>query len=150
MKASSVVGGLAGTAAMTAFSYAVSKEERENFKEPNILGDMIFKAYPKLGEDKARVMGWVLHGVAGLVFSSVYKKLLVGKPTFLKGLIYGGTSGIPAVMLWNTLIELHPNPPKDVEKKKYFGHLLLAHIVFGGVSFLIYKAKDKIAGKYKE
>ncbi len=149
MKASSVVGGVAGTAAMTAFSYAVSKEERENFKEPNILGKMILKAVPSLGEKKAQIMGWVLHGVAGLVFSAVYKKLLVGRPTLLKGLIYGGTSGIPAILLWNTLIELHPNPPKDVEKKKYFGHLLLAHIVFGGVSFLIYKAKDKIVGKGK-
>lgn len=143
MKAKTVIGGLAGTAAMSAFSYAVSKEKRENFLEPNILGKMIYKALPKVGEKKAQVMGWILHTMAGLVFSQAYKKMLVGKPTFLKGMLYGGTSGIPAVMLWNTLIELHPNPPKDVDKKKYFGHLLLAHIVFGGISFLFYRKGKK-------
>lgn len=138
-----MIGGLAGTAAMSAFSYAVSKEKQENFLEPNILGKMIYKALPQVGEKKAQIMGWVLHTVAGLVFSQAYKKMLVGKPTFLKGMLYGGTSGIPAVMLWNTLIELHPNPPKDVDKKKYFGHLLLAHIVFGGISFLFYRKGKK-------
>jgi hypothetical protein len=148
MKASSVIGGLAGTAAMTAFSYAISKDKKENFKEPKILGQMIYKAVPQLGEKKAQVAGWVLHLTAGFVFSAVYRKLLIGqKPTFLKGMIYGGTSGIPAVLLWNTLFEIHPNPPKDVEKKKYFGHLLVAHIVFGGISFLVFRAKKQLTGK---
>lgn len=150
MKASSVIGGLAGTAAMTAFSYAVSKEKRENFKEPNLLGDMIHTAVPKLGKDKARIAGWVLHTIAGIAFSNAYKKLLLGrKPTLFKGLVYGATSGIPAIALWNYLFEIHPNPPKEakVEKKKYFNHLLLAHIVFGGATFLIYKAKNKLTGK---
>lgn len=148
MKAGSVIGGLAGTAAMTAFSYAISKDKKENFKEPKILGEMIYKAVPELGEKKSQVAGWVLHLTAGLVFSSIYRKFMLGKkPSFLKGMIYGGTSGIPAVLLWNTLFEIHPHPPKEVEKKKYFNHLLAAHILFGGVTFLIYRAKKKLTGK---
>jgi hypothetical protein len=34
---------------------------------------------------------------------------------------------------------MHPNPPKK-NRNRFFGHLLLAHIVFGVFSALTYKS----------
>ncbi|MDB5228939.1 MAG: hypothetical protein JWN78_3132 [Bacteroidota bacterium] len=139
-----ILAGIAGTTAMTLFSYAVSKIQHRNFKEPQLLGKLIHRVAP-VEKKNAEKSGWLLHYATGIIFASVYYQVLKKtnvEPTVLNGLLIGGLSGIPAVGIWYAVLKLHPYPPKRTFKN-YFGHLIAAHVIFGAFTFMAYASEER-------
>ncbi|WP_194776254.1 hypothetical protein [Pararhodonellum marinum] len=134
---------ISGTSAMTLFSYLVSEKKEENFREPVILADLLSRLSPSLRKSDAIIEGWGLHYLVGLMFAFGYHKLWQTgkvKPGILSGSLLGAASGVAGILVWKTVFKLHPNPPAK-NLKKYFGHLLLAHVVFGAFAGMGYKSK---------
>jgi hypothetical protein len=137
---------IAGTTAMTLFSYFISQKKRKNFKEPELLGKLIHRAIPSADKENMQATGWVVHYTAGAVFAAIYYQLLKYtdvKPTVGNGLLVGALSGLPAIAIWYTVLTLHPNPPHT--SNRYYGHLVAAHVVFGAFTFLAYQASKRDA-----
>ena len=136
-----VAGATAGTAAMTAFSYVASDTKNKEFREPEVLRMLVKRLFPDVSERQGQVAGWLLHYGAGIFFTTLYHQL--GKngkqrPSILNGLLLGGVNGLLGVAIWKAAFALHPRPPK-ISEKNYFGHLLLAHLVFGVATAAGYK-----------
>lgn len=134
---------IAGTSAMTLFSYLISDKKDENFREPLVLTDLILRLFPTMKKSDAVVEGWLLHYISGLGFCCVYHQLWKTgkvKPGILSGSLLGAASGAIGILVWKAVFKSHPNPPAK-NLKKYFGHLLLAHVVFGAFAGLAYKSK---------
>lgn len=137
---------LTGTSAMTLFSYLISEKQEENFKEPFVLADLISRIRPSKLKSDAAVEGWGLHFLVGFMFASGYHKLWNSgkvKPGLISGSLLGAASGLVGIMVWKAVFKFHPNPPTK-SLKKYFGHLLLAHVVFGAFAGLGYKPKAEV------
>ncbi len=136
---------IAGTSAMTLFSNLISEKKEENFREPLVLADLISRLFPTMRKSDAAVEGWLLNYLSGLGFCAGYHQLWKSgkvKPGILSGSLLGAASGVAGILVRKAVFKIHPNPPaKDL--KKYFGHLLRAHVVFGGFAGLAYKSKMK-------
>ena len=129
---------ITGTSAMTVFSYLVSNAKDENYREPLVL-EILIKRLIKEGEDDtAAMMAWSLHYFVGILFTYVYASISTAKkvhPSVMSGLCFGAVCGLVGIAGWNITFKLHPDPPKK-NLKKYFGHLFVAHLVFGVVTAL--------------
>ncbi len=132
---------IVGTSAMTLFSYLISESENENFREPDVLAQLIKRLPNSYSEETAQIAGWGMHYTIGLLFVVIYNELWKQKnidPTVTSGTLLGAASGLTGIIAWKIMFEAHPNPPaKDL--KHYFRHLLFAHVVFGVFSALAYK-----------
>lgn len=136
---------LAGTTSMTLFSYLVSRKKNKDFKEPKLLGKMVYRAIPDIKKRTAKVAGWSLHCGTGLAFTIAYKVLLDDtklKSNLPEAVLLGIANGIVAVGIWGTVFILHPDPP-EIHFKRFFGHLILAHVFFATPSLLILKDKTE-------
>ena len=134
-----VSAGVTGTTAMTAFSYLVSEIKDEQFKEPQLLAELL-QRIATLNKGESRVAGWNIHYAVGIMFAILYAKKWKAenkKPTITSGAVLGGLSGILAVLVWHTVFRLHPSPPK-IKFKRYFGHLFVAHVIFGALASVGY------------
>lgn len=134
---------IVGTSAMTLFSYLISEKKEENFREPLVLADLISRIFPTMRKSDAALEGWGLHYFSGFMFCYGYHKLWKTKkvnPGVVSGSLLGAASGVAGVLVWKAVFKLHPNPPAK-NLKKYFGHLLLAHVVFGAFAGMAYKSK---------
>jgi hypothetical protein len=130
-----------GTSLMSLFSYLISDTKHKNFKEPEILGDLIHRVFPDTSKSKADIAGWALHYTAGTIFTGIYdqiwKKTSI-KPSVASGAVLGALSGLAGIAVWRATIALHPNPPiKDYNS--YYKHLILAHVFFGIAAAQSYK-----------
>lgn len=124
--------GLTGTSMMTLFSYIASKAKGENFKEPELLAALEKDALPEAAKELALPAGWCTHYSIGIGWSLVYQYLWEKtkiKPTVETGLILGGLSGLTGILFWRLFFKMHPNPP-HIHYKKFYGHLLLAHLIY--------------------
>lgn len=132
---------IAGTSAMTLFSYLISEANDENYKEPEVLGQLIKRLPDGPSNEKARIAGWGGHYAAGLAFELIFNEVWERewmKPSIASGALMGVTSGVAGIVAWKVAFDAHPNPPVK-NLKKYFAHLMLAHVVFGVSSALTYK-----------
>jgi hypothetical protein len=137
-----LLAGTAGTSLMTAFSYQVSKEKQEQFREPLLLHKLISRLLPSDKKYNTTIDGWILHYSVGLMFNVIYDALWknsILKPSIGNGLAIGTASGILGASVWTAILKLHPNPPV-VNIRKYYPHLIAAHMVFGLFSVLGYRA----------
>ena len=132
---------LVGTSAMTLFSYLVSESKHENFREPDVLRQLIQRLPTTGSNDSAQLTGWGGHYATGLLFVFGYHQLWKQKkikPSIVSGAMLGAASGLAGIIVWKIAFRLHPNPqPKNLNN--YFRHLLFAHVVFGIFSALTYK-----------
>ncbi|HZV68437.1 MAG TPA: hypothetical protein VFG10_02805 [Saprospiraceae bacterium] len=131
---------LTGTAFMTLFSYLVSDSKNKNFREPDVLANLLRSLFPDFDKQHATVAGWSSHLAAGILFTTLYDLIWENtkiKPNLVSGLLFGAASGLVGILIWKISFEAHPHPPiKDL--KTYFGHLMLAHLVFGASSAMGY------------
>ncbi len=135
-----ILGGITGTTFMTLFSYLLSETNNEQFKEPQLLATLLDRLPPQTNKQISRAAGWGIHYSVGFAFAALYAKKWrseKGAATIKSGLILGGLSGLLAIAGWHSVFKLHPAPPK-INFKKYYGHLLLAHIVFGAFASIGY------------
>ena len=123
------------TSAMTLFSYGWSRTMKKPFLEPALLNELLFRA--NMISRGKRVPGWVIHYGIGFGFSVCYMLLrdLLIPPAVILTLSLGVVSGIIGVMGWHILFLFHPNPPR-IERLKYYGHLLAAHVIFASCAVL--------------
>jgi hypothetical protein len=133
----SLLSGVTGTTAMTAYSYLVSDGKEKWFKEPEILNQLLFRIQQQrkisVEKEKHHIAGFLLHYCTGTLFSGFYHA--VWKKKFkanglLNGLAFGLTFGLLGISIWKTVFKLHPHPPK-IDLKSYIGHLIIAHLIFG-------------------
>lgn len=132
---------LTGTSAMTLFSYAVSDTRNKQFREPEILSKLIKRLLHVQDKTTAKTEGWALHYAVGTGFAFAYDQLFKHsrlKPDFLTGIMLGAASGLIGSLAWNMVLKTHPHPPK-LQLKRYFGHLLIAHILYGTVTTGTYR-----------
>lgn len=149
-----ILSGIAGTTAMTVFSYQVSAKERKYFKEPEILNDLLYGQEYVREEKKEKgrplLPGFFAHYVTGLLFTTCYhlfwRKKDVPKRAIVNGLTFGGAFGLQGIGIWKTVFTLHPNPPSGIDLRRYIGHLLLAHLVFGETVALTATLAEKSVG----
>ncbi|TCS86303.1 SpoIIAA-like protein [Anseongella ginsenosidimutans] len=131
------------TSLMTSFSYLLSYLLRENFKEPRLLGSMIHRLSP-LNSKNAAITGWLSHYSMGAAWTHLYHVLLKRgfvRPSLLTGLGIGVASGVVGILIWKTILRLHPDPP--AVKSAFYRHLLPAHILFALAA--IHSLKDNQA-----
>ena len=139
--------GLTGTTIMTFFSYLVSETKNKNFKEPELLGKLLYRLIPQINKKYSTIAGWNIHYTVGFLFASVYAELWKEKrrgASLESGLLMGGLSGLLAVIVWKLSFKLHPAPPR-ISFRKYYGHLLITHFVFGAfasIGFNMIRLKD--------
>ena len=136
-----LISSIVGTSAMTIFSYLVSASEKKNFREPEVLGKLIERIPKSTSRDTGKIAGWGLHYAIGFLFVASYSELWKRKkikPSITSGAFLGAASGLAGITAWKGMFEAHPNPPAK-NLKPFFGHLMLAHIVFGVFSALTYK-----------
>jgi len=127
-----LLGAVAGTAAMTLFSYFLSGKKDKDFKEPKLLGKMVKRAVPSIGERPSEIAGWMMHGSMGLIFAFTYKKLLEDlqiRRDLPDHIFIGAVNGVLGVLIWKLVFSLHPDPPK-IDFKRFYQHLILAHIIY--------------------
>jgi len=141
---------LVGTTAMTMFSYLVSEAENKNFREPDVLGELIERLPERKSNDSAQIGGWLAHYAVGIVFVACFNELWKRKivnPSVTTGALLGAASCLAGISAWKGSFVAHPNPPSK-NLKPFFGHLVLAHAVFGIFSSLTYKliTKKEIPG----
>ena len=127
-----LIPGTAGTALMTLFSYGVSVVDKENYSEPERLGQLAHRLAPVLNKKDHRLIGWGAHYGVGLLFATAYARLWENrklKPTFKNNFMLGAVSGLAAVAIWKATFTAHPLPPA-MRFDKYYLQLVPAHIVF--------------------
>lgn len=136
-----LISAVVGTSAMTLFSYLVSESKHKNFREPEVLGQLIDRLPQSSSKLSAQIAGWAAHYAVGYLFERVYTALWERKkikPSLASGALLGAVSGLAGIVGWKGTFEAHPNPQAK-NLNPFFGHLLLAHVVFGVASALTYK-----------
>ncbi|CAN5244253.1 hypothetical protein BH11BAC5_BH11BAC5_08060 [soil metagenome] len=146
MKGSSIfIAAIAGTTAFTLFSYLASVLFKEDFKEPELLGEMIDRVTPGMAEEQSMFTGWLIHYVTGLGFAAAYQQLIqiTGiRPTVFNGMLAGAASGYPASFIWHKTLQLHPLPPRK-RSLSFHLQLIAGHAIFGGVIFGVFSRLNK-------
>ena len=141
-----VIAGIAGTIPMTAYSFLVSELRNKNFKEPHLLGTLLRRLVNGGSRKSSRIAGWLVHLAVGIMFAEVYalvSKKISLQPAVPAGALLGGLSAIPGVIAWHLSLETHPYPPA-VHRKRFYGQLIIAHVVFGIVAVaVLQKLKQK-------
>ena len=130
------------TATMTAFSYALSKLANKQFKEPELLNYLVYQqplpTQRKAERTKRNTIGLLLHYMAGVGFATAYEYLWRPKvklPTAVSGAAFGVLAGLTGSAVWEMTIQLREKPP-GLDRKTYYPHLILAHVIFGTTAAL--------------
>ncbi|MEO6733498.1 MAG: hypothetical protein ABIN01_19905 [Ferruginibacter sp.] len=131
----------AGTTAMTVYSYTLAEIKSENFKEPQLLAQLLSTIDRPLNRTSASITGWAIHYLVGLIFTLFYERMVksAGENSIIKqGIMMGSVNGVIAMIGWQITRRIHPSPPQ-IAYKKFFGQLFIAHVVFGIVTTLFLK-----------
>ncbi len=144
MKASNVIWpGIVGTSVMTAYSFYLSGKKKRDFREPHLLATLIFRMFSQINKRQSKVAGWVIHYLVGIFFAAIYLLLIkrhLIKTTISAAAIVGALSGMVGIAAWSITLNLHPHPPV-VNRRQYYGQLVVAHIIFGIISILVLRRK---------
>lgn len=134
-----ILGGLAGTAAMSAFLYLLSFATHRVMKVIKILGTMLTNRTQPDGSlsdaVSTKVYGTAAHYLMGIIFALFYLALWnsgVGLVNASWGFLFGLAHGLFAMFLWYLFFLVHPRPP-IIALRTYLVTLIFAHIVYGMV-----------------
>lgn len=136
-----------GTSVMTLFSYLMSKNQKKNFTEPDVLGEILAENNSSLSKEESKPIGWGAHYAVGLGFTGVYSQIWEHtpiKPSLASGAAFGAVSGLIGIMGWTQMFHLH-HPTSSAYRQQYYAQLMAAHIIFGIGAAAGYKmmSKDK-------
>jgi hypothetical protein len=127
-----IFAGMAGTSAMTAFSYLLSALQHKNFKEPRLLAFLYSQWKTSAGRGTARKAGWKYHYSMGISWAYLYAYLIrkrYMKPDRKSSVAIGALSGVLAVACWKSMFAMSSRRPPTDEKKFYL-QLVPGHIIF--------------------
>ncbi|CAL66885.1 hypothetical protein [Christiangramia forsetii] len=125
------------TLMMTAFSYICGYISGNQFREPELLNQLINTSSLPLRPEKKSLVGWLLHVLLGFLFAEMlllsleYTKL---SPNWIFALISGVVAGIIGILGWQIMFSLNPDPP-EIRLKNFYLQLVVAHVVFS-LSFI--------------
>ncbi len=132
-----LLGGLAATAAMTAFLYLLSFATHRVMKVIKILGTMLMSRTQPDGSlsdaVSTKAVGTVANYAIGIFFALFYLALWdagVGQLTASWGLFLGLGHGLFAMVAWYFFFMIHPKPP-ILALKTYLITLIFAHLIYG-------------------
>ena len=120
------------TLLMTAFSYICARFTGNNFREPELLNQLINTSRIPVNPGKKSILGWVLHLLIGFVFGIImfllwqFFKL---SSYLIFGFIFGIIAGIIGVLGWQIMFHLNPQPP-EIDLSKFYVQLVVAHVIF--------------------
>ena len=119
---------------MTAFSYYLSYIRKKQFREPELLNELLVRArMMKFTASKNHPAGWIIHYLVGVVFVIIYQLIAAVTaltPDILFYSLGGLISGFIGVAIWHVTLSLHPNSPA-LDLKEFYFQLVIAHIIFG-------------------
>ena len=136
---------------MTAYSFAVSELRNKNFKEPHLLGTMLRRLVITDSSRSSKLTGWAIHFLVGVALAASYDLLsrkLTLEPTLPKGAVIGGLTGILGSLAWHVTLQNHPFPPA-MDRKRFYGQLIIAHVIFGIVTISLLRMLNRKAGTLK-
>ncbi|WP_228515158.1 MULTISPECIES: hypothetical protein [unclassified Flavobacterium] len=131
---------ITATSTMTLFSYAVSKNFRELYKEPVLLSLVLSKLKLETAPKTENVLGWILHYIIGFLFVLAYHFLWshnILPVSILSALLLGSISGIIGILGWMLIFKLSNHKPA-IDFKGYYIQLFLAHVIFGLTATAVY------------
>lgn len=133
--------GLVATSLMTLFSYIWSWVRGRKFKEPQLLNLLIQSSTTlALNPGKRNVTGWIIHYMIGwffvLCFDLIWSYTTL-EPSFGNGALLGAIAGLAGITGWKTFFYLNADPP-EIEFRKFYLHLMIAHIIFGLGAVIVY------------
>lgn len=102
--------GIVGTSAMTLFSYLVSERKNKNFREPELLGQLIERLPIKSSNQSAQLAGWGIHYAIGISFMACYSEIWKQtdiRPSLSSGALLGAVNGLVGVSGWKLMFEAH-------------------------------------------
>lgn len=110
---------IGATSAMTWFSYAMSQNFRELYKEPVLLSFALRKTNISLSEKLQKTWGWLIHYSIGFLFVMGYhivwvKNILPISP--LSALILGVISGVIGILSWIFIFKMTDHQPQLILK----------------------------------
>lgn len=117
------------TSAMTVYSYLLSWIKNFEFKEPRLLSLMLGNIDSDFKKNK-RAASWSTHYLTGLMFAELYAPFWEQSKSVKSGLIFGGLSGIAAILLWEITLTVF-REESLVNFRQFAGQLVIAHVVFG-------------------
>ncbi|WP_281633451.1 hypothetical protein [Flavobacterium luteolum] len=131
---------IGATSAMTLFSYVISKNFRELYKEPVLLSFAIKKTNISLSEESQKTWGWLIHYIIGFLFVMGYhivwvKNILPVSP--LNALLLGVISGVIGILSWIIIFKMTDHQP-PIDFKGYYIQLFFAHIIFAVTATTLY------------
>lgn len=131
---------IVATSAMTWFSFAMSNQFQELYKETVLLSSVISQFNLKISAESKRTWGWIIHYTIGFLFVVGYhiiwiKDILSVSP--LSALILGVISGIIGIISWIILFKITNHQP-SIDFRGYYIQLFFAHIIFAFVATFLY------------
>lgn len=143
-----ILAGIVGTTFMTAYSYWLSKKEKQEFTEPILLNKLADRSpkLPNVDDTDEHPGGWLTHYGIGILFVVGYYiiwRRSLKSPDIVKGLLLGAGSGVIALAAWRIMFAANPNPPKN-NRYAYYRQLFIAHLIFSTFAIYGYKLPDYI------
>ena len=103
-----------------------------------LLAKMIAASDLQIKNKHTHLQGWLLHYGVGIFFAFAYQQFFTGTRPLNKvkeGVIIGALTGVFGMLVWRLTFLLHPNPPRT-NYRRFYGQLIVAHIIFGVVARL--------------
>ena len=137
-----ILSGVIGTLAMTAFMYLYAYSTSHFTKVIHILGNMLVGERNYYSPTKsAFLVGMAAHFGVGILFSFAYFLLWnwgIFRIDLIDSILIGSISGVLAVVVWKSYLKLHTHPPQ-INLLHYFTALFIAHIIFAVVSVYVFR-----------
>ena len=135
-----IIVSIAATSSMTLFSYAVSAQYRELYKEPLLLTYLLRNFKINLSMVTKNTLSWLIHYAIGVLFVTIYYYFWARnlfQLNFLHALLLGVASGIAGIVSWMILFKISLYRPK-IDYKGYYIQLFIAHIIFALTATAMY------------
>lgn len=137
-----IIEGIAGTAAMTAYTNLAAISSEEQINVPAILGTILSGDKKPDGKTtskrKGLILGTVAHYAAGIAFAASFRVLWkagILQPNPKNEPILGILHGLTGILIWRATIKISPESRTPaVPLKEYFGVLLTGHVIFTTVA----------------
>ncbi len=136
-----LIAGVVATTAMTIFSYVYAKLQSKQFREPELLNNLMERSsIIPLSPSNNHVLGWFVHYSIGFVFAAIFFlfwELTTFSPGWSSGSIMGFAAGLVGIVGWKFMFKINDNPP-EIDFSQFYFQLVVAHIVFGITAALIF------------
>ena len=120
---------LIATSTMTLFSYILSAFAQQNFRETDLLAQLIRGWKPSLKRSSSQLLGWQAHYSLGVIWGSFYAMTRNRNRPLASSLLFGCTGGLSAIFFWKKAFDFNPKPA-PTQRRDFYVQLFFAHLIF--------------------